>query len=403
AFRSSAEAMEGVRQLQAELVQALKRQDRSELVLQSTQALNDTFRSLSTIQRALVERLEAGPSHGGVNRVIPLMLLGLLVVFLGGIYVVLDVIEQARADRPAADPGALESRALEAYREGLQEGGAQAARDVDRLESQLRQMAEREQALRENLDREGASQAERDARIRALEEERESIARQLLAAQNEMLAKRALEEELRAANSRLAVMNPKLEELERDIANERAENTRLRKWLAGLGAGLPEPDPAAAAGTGSDLPLPRTDGSLPPGGTDTPPGEMRTATNIDREPLLLDRIRTRLNNLLRASGRGQADTWQVTRLDGVSTEQLYGVVASRYDSTGRLLDYVQAEELAIWVHRDQRRVEFEFRNGNIVFQGTPTPFRGGNLRRVVAENELTRVWGQSGFPFVKSR
>ena len=59
AFRLNAEALHRLEALQGELARAVQRSDRSELVLQSTQALNETFRGLATIQRSLLERLEA--------------------------------------------------------------------------------------------------------------------------------------------------------------------------------------------------------------------------------------------------------------------------------------------------------------------------------------------------------
>jgi hypothetical protein len=84
AFRANAEAIRAVHETQAEMVRALKRQDRSEIMLQSTQALNETFRNLALVQRRLLERLESPPPGPTGSRLVPLMLIGLLVVFLGG-------------------------------------------------------------------------------------------------------------------------------------------------------------------------------------------------------------------------------------------------------------------------------------------------------------------------------
>jgi len=153
ALRTSVETMHGVRDLQAELVKSLKRQDRSELVLQSTQALNDTFRNLASIQRELLSRLEA-PAKAGPGRLVPLMMLGLLLVFLGGVYVILDVLDTMKADR--SDQALIASQAsehtLQAFREGKTEGTNESELALSRLEDQLRQTEERERALRERLD-----------------------------------------------------------------------------------------------------------------------------------------------------------------------------------------------------------------------------------------------------------
>ena len=58
AFQANAEALQGLGNLQTQLIEALQRSDRSELVLASTQTLNETFRGLSLIQRELLRVLE---------------------------------------------------------------------------------------------------------------------------------------------------------------------------------------------------------------------------------------------------------------------------------------------------------------------------------------------------------
>ncbi|MFV1958987.1 MAG: hypothetical protein ACC662_06195, partial [Planctomycetota bacterium] len=243
AFRTSAEALEGVRELQAELVRALKRQDRSEIVLQSTQALNDTFRNLTAVQRALLERLEGG-GHGTQGRIVPLMLIGLLIVFLGGIYAVIVTLDQVRAERldAAAVAERATTNALAAFRQGMEDQDQAGDRDVARLREEIDRMREKEQALREKLDAEGASSGDLLKQIRILEAELEGLAAQVLVAQNEVLAKRALEQEVRAAASREAVLQPRLEETQRILDEERKENSRLRRRLAALGYGLPDPE-----------------------------------------------------------------------------------------------------------------------------------------------------------------
>ena len=79
AFRMNAEALHTLKEMQADLARQVRRGDRSELVVQSTQALNETFRNLSSVQQELLRRIHAGDQKRGGGPLIPIMLLGLLV------------------------------------------------------------------------------------------------------------------------------------------------------------------------------------------------------------------------------------------------------------------------------------------------------------------------------------
>ena len=401
ALRTSVETMHGVRDLQAELASSLKRQDRSELVLQSTQALNDTFRNLSTIQRELMNRLEGAQDErgGGGGRLVPLLLLGLLVVFLGGIYVVLDVLDRMEADRP--DPALIAQQAsqqtLQAFREGKAEAGDESELALSHLQDQLQQMEERERALRHKLDAETGGRSELQAEIRGLEVERDGLAAQIRAAQSEVLARRAVEDELRQVTGRLAVMEPRMLDLEAAIASEKAENARLRERLGAIGLGRPDPAP-------TEDPPTRAEEADPPAGLVEKPPAVTPHRRVQKDPVLLDKIRNRLNQMLDQSSRGRQDLWQVTRIDGVHADGLEGVIALRYDrASGKLLEQVQARDLDLWVDRNVRSVEFEFRNGQSATGAGGKPFPGGTFRQTVANGEMTRLWSQSGMTFLRFR
>lgn len=397
ALRTSVETMHGVRDLQAELVKSLGRQDRSELVLQSTQALNDTFRNLSTIQRELVSRLEAAPRSSG-GRLVPLLLLGLLVVFLGGLYVVLDVLEELRAGRPdtALIASQASERTLQAFREGKTEGGDEAELALARLQDQLEQMTERERALRTRLDDATDGRGELEAEIRGLEVERDGLAAQIRAAQNEVVARRAVEEELRAANGQLAVMEPRMLELEATIREEKIENARLRERLGAIGLG--RPDPGALDDAGATQPA-----ASPDEASERPPPQV-PRRDVQRDAVLLDKIRNRLNQMLDQSAQGRQELWQITRIDGVHADGLEGVIALRYDrASGRLVEQLQARDLDLWVDRNTRAVQLEFRNGRSATAAGAKPFANGVFRQTVASGEMTRLWSQSGMTFLRFR
>ncbi len=383
ALRSSVETMHGVRDLQAELVTTLKRQDRSELVLQSTNALNDTFRSLARTQRELVKRLEESSGRGGaaagggIGRLLPLMMLGLLIVFLGGIYVVIDVLEGMKAERPDVAALVQETTAhtLAAYEAGKEEGAGDAERTVAQLEEELAQWEARERAMRQRLDEEKDSKEASTAEFRAAQARVEALTSQLRAAQNEMLARRAVEEELRDVNSKLAVAEPKLRDLEIELQREKSETARLRRRLGEQAMGIVPEAPVEAA---PPAPAPVT-----------PPAR----SNVERDPMLLNKIRARLNQMLDASSRGRAEMWQITEIAGVTDDRLDGLTVHRYDRrTGRLVEQVDAREARIWVDRNQRSVELELDRG-------PQGF----ARPVVANGEMTRLWSQSGLLFLQFR
>lgn len=397
ALRSSVETMHGVRDLQAELVKSLNRQDRSELVLQSTQALNDTFRSLATVQRELVNRLEEAPKGGG--RVVPFLLLGLLVVFLGGLYVVLDVLDQVRAEWPDAALIADQAsqRTLDAFRDGKAEGGDDAELELSRLQERLQQMEERERVLRQNLEAQATGRGDLEAEIRGLEVERDGLASQIRAAQAEVLARRAVENELHVVTGRLVVMEPRMRDLEDALASKKAENVRLRERLGAIGLGRPDP---GAADDVDGRPVPE---ASPREAADEPPPVV-PGRRAERDPVLLDKIRGRLNQMLDQSARNRKDLWQVTRIDGVRADGLDGVIALRYDrASGRLIEQVEARDLDLWVDRNARSVEFEFRGGRRATGAGSTPFAGDTLRLTVASGEMVRLWSQSGMTFLRFR
>ncbi len=408
AFRTNAEAIQGVKELQAELVRAVKRQDRSEMVLQSTQALNDTFRNLTQVQRELVKRLADAPppgpaaAGGGSGRLVPLMLIALLVVFLGGTYVVLLAMEQVRKHQQ--DPALVAKQAAESalvgMRQGLEDRDAMHLREIQRLQEQAESLRQRESALIERLERDGANTADLAVQVRSLEAEKEALASQVLQAQNEILAKRALEQELTSTASRMAVIEPRMEELTRTLDAERAENEHLRKRLAAIGYGLPDPDGQTPTVEEPELSIP-----IPPAPED--PIDVPTTSGvqrIDRDPMLLTKVRDRMNQMLETSVRPGQGMWQITKIGGVSPDRLIGVMAMRYQKgSGKLIEQLAADELEIWVDRNARSTEFKFIDGSVNSPAGTKRFPGGVLVQRVASGEMTRLWSQSGLLFVRFR
>lgn len=412
AFRANAEALGALRDLQGEMVEVLRRGDRSELVLQNTQALNEAFRNLALIQRELLTQISAPRPR---SPLVPLLLLGLLAVVLAGVWVLLDAIER-RAPGPAGpDPLALAARERDAWKEGRNEGAAQSERELRRLEQRAEEAEARREEAQRLLD---ARQAELDevARARrAAEQEREELAARVRHAQQEVLAHQALEDEVNALAGRLAVTDQELRHAMAELAKKRSENEMLRKKAVDYGLDLaPDPDasraPRTAPGQDPRPPAAPAEPAEPagpaaaPGAREAlPPPLLKRDGPLLRDEQLTDRVRERLNQLLRVSGPPGGESWHVTRLDGVAKDRLADVIALRYDAQGRLLDHIEAREVRIAYDRAARRVEFHFLGGDRVSQSARQPLPAEGLRVPMATGEAARLWAGSGLTMVEVR
>ncbi|MFV1958493.1 MAG: hypothetical protein ACC662_03665, partial [Planctomycetota bacterium] len=104
------------------------------------------------------------------------------------------------------------------------------------------------------------------------------------------------------------------------------------------------------------------------------------------------------------SGRSFPSFWQITRIDGVSTDRLVGVIAMRYDGkSGKLIQQVAARELEIGVDRGRQVTEFRFHDGVLNSPQGRRPFTGGVWRQIVAQGNMISLWSRSGMLFVRVR
>lgn len=257
AFRLNAEALHTLKEMQADLAKQVRRGDRSELVVQSTQALNETFRNLSQVQQELLRRIHAGEGRRGNGPLIPLMLLGLLVVFLGGIWVVLDQLERQRgAGDPELSAAEVVRRERDAWREGRNEGSQHADNELKRLADALDEAKSRARTLQGEIDARNRRIAELDQGKRAAEVERDDFAGQVRKAQSEMMAKKVLEEEVGALKLQLDAANRIASKSEHELDLVRRKNAWLRERMAdyGMGFGADDPPwrPGQPAGTTPD-------------------------------------------------------------------------------------------------------------------------------------------------------
>ncbi len=486
AFRMNAEALHTLKQMQVELATQVKRGDRSEMMLQSTQSLNDTFRNLSSVQRELLQRLDK--PGGGRGPLIPLMLLGLLVVFVAGVYVILTEVQKTKKAPAGMDPTEILQRERDIWKEARNEGARLSEKEIQRLTDSLEEAKERSRTLQQNLDTKVGELNDVDRRRRAAELERDEFAGQVRKAQGEVLAKKALEDEIHSLRDEKKNNDREVSDLEVRLERKRREAAWLRQRLADYGMDLPaddppyippgqEPDPglaaamrqaaaakkdpgeskmlnlitagqkkiaeqAAAEAPDSRVPPPSTGPATtprmpalepqpippapgggaarggdvpggvpprpgPPGQPARKPGElpppiMRRRNAYERDPKQVQIVRTRINQLLdRTSATGE--TWQVTRIDGVSQNGLDGVIMLRYDGSGRLIDGIEAKDLRISVDSETRKVEFVVHDGVRVAQNRRVPLPRNGARVVVAEGESSSAWASSGLTMVRKK
>jgi hypothetical protein len=435
AFQANADALQNLGAMQAQMLQALGRSDRSEMMLASTQTLNETFRHLTLIQRELLGRLERTADAGKRSgRAVPMLLLGLMAVVVMATYVIVDVAQQA-IDKN--DPRVITEHALATLQQERAEAGKSSDAEATRVREELRAEEEKRRGLEAQLTRE---RDERDAVQREAtlkETELAGLRHQFTTAQNEALKVPSLESEIRDLASKVAVGEPRMRSLQEELEEQRRENSRLRKKIAGGRLGFPEddaatePEPAAAkpgATTPHAFPPPAPDGreparTPPATGPGAPPAATHTATPTvppgpapaptppptrelegTRDPRTLSDVRSRLNQLFDAAGSKRPEYWQVMRVDAVTQDRLKGVIVNRYDADARLIESVEAREAFVWVERDNRRVMLELRQGERVSGSQRTPLADGKFQTVLAEGEaLAQVFAASGLRLIGSR
>lgn len=269
AFLANAQALEGVSALQVRLLEALQRGDRSELVLANVRGLNEAFRGLSSVQERLLERLaQPPPAQGG--RALPLLLLGLCGVLVLCTWALVGAIQRHGDQQP--DPGLATEQAASLLQAGREEAARAAREEAARLAAQLGDSEQRTRSLQERLDAEREAAAERAREISTKEAEVDGLRRQVAAAQNEAVKLVSLENEIRLLTQESALVEPRVRGLERELDEQRRENTDLRKRLAAYALGLEEPPARAPAPEPAPEPAAEPAAASPAGAAPAPAG-----------------------------------------------------------------------------------------------------------------------------------
>src|SRR5438132_7944594 len=139
AFQANAEALRRSQEMQSQLGQALQRADRSEALLQSTGALNETFRGLTQVQRSLAQRIDTSERESAQGRwFLPVIVLASLAVVGVGLWLILKYVNQWREDAlGTVDVG---TQLASQYQQGVEQGKkeAQAVLEAERKASEDR-------------------------------------------------------------------------------------------------------------------------------------------------------------------------------------------------------------------------------------------------------------------------
>jgi hypothetical protein len=387
------------------LEDVVKDNRRHELVINSAQALNESFQGLQRVQERLADKLE---DSGGVSRarfvVIAMALLALAVV---GAVLTWRIVEKADTlnsnIRAALDPK---------------------ARDAD-LEAGLAKLENRIQGV-EAADR--AAFRDEIERLRkgtdSITIERETLRRERDNAREELGAAKA---NLSGGQSELVDTKSKLQTLEKENARLAAEALAKEKTLVQLndllasmkdatkgGAAPAKPQAADGETARRPTPPPETPPSepllsqprpvaaepLPPGKPDT---EVASTAADPTAPFPAAQL-AGLNDLLK-SHRG-SDRYVLKRAEKSGQKKLWNVVMEVGGPDSSVSKTIEAESVTFWVKDNMLEIEFEV--GNVTFhqgiagKSTKSPFFN-NRYLIVVLGAKGPEWLASDLPFVRQK
>jgi hypothetical protein len=374
AFQANAEALRRSHEVQADLHRALERADRSDVMIQQTGALNDTFRGLTNIQRSLAQRIDASEQEARSGRMfLPVLVLASLAIVGAVVWMVVQYVERWRAQ--AVGNADVATRLSEQYEKGVAQGRADAAAA---FEPERRAIEGRAKTSDDALAAARKERDERSAAATAALGELAALRAELSTARADPLKVRALEDEASRVRAESAQREVDVKRLER-------ENADLRRDLADLRRRAGE------------------EGIVRNAGRDAPPESPLPADDSApaRDRASVDRARGAVNALLKAGASGRSDYLQVLSASAVGRSRLLDVQVARYGPTGRLVNTIRAKEMTVVADRARRVVELQFAEGAIDRGGTEVPFP--SYASTVAEGDSYVDWTTSGLPLLTVR
>jgi hypothetical protein len=398
AMQVQAELLKQMHERTRMLEDVVKDNRRHELVINSAQALNESFQGLQRVQERLADKLD---EKKGVNRARFLVIaLGLLAVAAVGGFLTWRIVEKADTFnsnlKAALDPKVRDAEVqsdlakLESRLQGIEQSDRAASQDVI-------------ERLRKNLD--------------AISTERDTLRRERNTAQEELGAAKA---SIGGVQAELADTKGKFQVLEKENARLSAEALanqktlgQLNDLLAAMKPGPAAKPPAAETETArrpTPAPPPEPEPEPAPpkpvsseGASGKTDGEAAAAATESPVPFSAPQLAA-LNELLK-SHRG-SDRYSIKRAERVGQKKLWNVVMEVSGPDSSVSKTIEAESVVFSV--SDKMLEIEFEVGNVTFhqglagKSTKSPFFN-NRYLIVVLGANGREWLAADFPFVKSK
>lgn len=383
AMEMQVEVLRKIQEQQEQTLAALQDSRRSEMMIQSTRALNESFAGMRRVQEGLAERLDRERRRGSWT---PWLLLGALALAGYGLY---------------AAVGALGGKVEAGARKIIEARDGSSAREALAEISDLRnrfQSLEREEraGLLERLSR-------LESQVEAVEEARRQVVLERDRAREELgslkaewsralEAKAAKEAEASRLSEELKQSAGRLAEAEASVARitaDRVADQALIRELLAVSARDREPLEAAASEVGAAPESPAAAG----------PEDASATGRIAATPALIGS----LNKLLQR--HGSSEDYRVTGATMVDGSALYGVTLEVRGRDGSLAKTVHAERMGVVLTSGPRFVELDFEGGFVEYlRGISRTVRSpffNNRYQIVVLGIAPEEWIAARLPFLK--
>jgi hypothetical protein len=408
AMQVQAELLKQMHERTRMLEDVVKDNRRHELVINSAQALNESFQGLQRVQERLADKLE---DTGGISRArFVVIALGLIALAAVGAVLTWRILEKADTLNSNLR-AAITPKGKDAELQG----------DIAKLENRIQGLEAADRAgFRDELDK-----LRKNAE--AIQTERDTLRRERDTAREELGAAKAT---LTGAQTELADAKGKAQLTEKENARLSAEALAAQKTLMQLNdlvaamkdtkqpAGTSPPKPPAAEGDTARKPAP------PPGAGEAQPSEQASpakpvtadlhppgkvepdVTSTAPDPLVPfpENQLAVLNDLLK-SHRG-SDRYTIKKAERVGQKKLWNVVMEVSGPDNAVNKTIEAESVTFLVSDKPMDIVFEV--GNVTFhqglagKSTKSPFFN-NRYVIVVLGANSREWLAAGFPFVHQK
>jgi len=394
-MKLQAEILKRMHDNQEELSRTIKDTNRSEMMIQSTRSLNESFMGMKRVQESLIDRI--GDHDGGRKWMVMgggLGIAALVVVIFMSVNALREGVETV---------GDQVQRSAEQAAQPIEDPVAKAALDEIRgMRERMRRVEGRDQAV--FLDR----LSKLESQIQVLREERQRVATELTSAQQALATERArsngVRDELARTTEELAVARRETGRLTaKSVANEELI-TRLNDLVASLKSRpsvpsdpVPEETPAVSAASASARENP-VEGAEPPEEADA--GEVAARPRNVTPTFIAD-----FNKLL-SRHRGGED-YRLITAGSYDVSGMNGVVLEVRGRDGSLAKTIRAEQMGLSLAAAGGFLEMDFEDGYVEFRHglsrtVKSPFFKGRYQIVVPGVEQDD-WLAASLAFLKMK